>query len=293
MSVYTLIENSLTFAGKPLVPALNAIGDLVGYIAPNYWSFLNRGFGKYNADNFTDVIYKNFWLHSIYCTIFFSSLFLFIPKLITFYASKWHDSIDDKKKKELPAYIVCMFHHVVIVPWSIKSIYDDWYHRNNDIHLFHDYRTTETSVVPILIGYLMGDLFCSAIPTMQWEYIIHHIITLYLTIQGCFAIPPYTARFIAHLLICDSTQLTFNTAWLLRLTPYQNHPIVTILELSFLCFFILFRVINMPLCFLVQMQHGAAIGMGLARFTFLPLTLMQFFWMFKVVQGVQKKMKQK
>jgi len=79
---------------------------------------------------------------------------------------------------------------------------------------------------------------------------------------------------------------------LLRLTPYQNHPIVTILELSFLCFFILFRVINMPLCFLVQMQHGAAIGMGLARFTFLPLTLMQFFWMFKVVQGVQKKMKQ-
>ena len=222
---------------------------------------------------------------------------LFQP-VITKLAPKWYASLETKNARELPSYAVCMVHHLYIVPWAALSIWSDFWRQEEDWKA-HEYRLTECQVVPILVGYLVADLLCSALPHGQWEYVVHHTITLWLTSAGTFALPPYTARFIPHLLICDVTQLTYNTSWLLRLAPEPTsknqyvEKLIAICEISFLLFFLILRVINMPLCFLVQLKHGAAVGMGLARFTFIPLTIMQWFWAMKVVRKVQQKLKLK
>jgi len=65
------------------------------------------------------------------------------------------------------------------------------------------------------------------------------------------------------LLPCSSLTLSlphrYNTAWLLRLTPLVTGtgPVgafVQLLELAFVALFLLLRVCNMPLCFLVELQ---------------------------------------
>jgi len=47
--------------------------------------------------------------------------------------------------------------------------------------------------------------------------------------------------------------------------------------------------INMSSVFLVETLQGTARGMGLGRFTFLPLTVLQFYWMWRIVLVVKRK----
>jgi len=44
---------------------------------------------------------------------------------------------------------VCLFHHVLVVPWACLHIYQDVYRQD---YATHDYRSTEMETVPILVG---------------------------------------------------------------------------------------------------------------------------------------------
>ena len=249
------MEAAISALGSPLAPLGAAVSSLVQELAPAYWGFLTRGFGVESYAPFTEEVYPAFWLHCALSAVFFCSLFLFFPAAVRGLCPEWHARLAAHKRKELPSYVVCMVHHVVIVPWAVLSIWADW-QRGAVEAAAHDYRYTcvpshalpsyhlllayfshsrtvlqpsnpaapsvhatapscsppftfsETGVVPILVGYLVADLLCSALPQLQWEYLLHHGLSLWLTVRGCLALPPYTARFIPHLLLCDATQLT-------------------------------------------------------------------------------------
>ena len=99
-------------------------------------------------------------------------------------------------------------------------------------------------MVPILVGYLVADLLCTALPTLSVEYIVHHTVTLYLTFSGCYA-NTGTHRYIPHLLLSDFTQLAWNSAWILRLTPLKDYSFIYIFELAFI--FSFFFIITLML----------------------------------------------
>ncbi len=150
-------------------------------------------------------VYPNFWLYTYLNTAFFCSLFLLFPYVMNTFFKDWYNNLEKDKRKDLPAYVVCLFHHVVIVPWSFSRIFADVIRSGNSE--VYDYTTTELDVVPVLVGYLFADAVCSAIPQLQWEYIIHHAITLYLTFAGSFSGAQQLIRFIPHLLASDFTQV--------------------------------------------------------------------------------------
>ncbi len=68
-------------------------------------------------------------------------------------------------------------------------------------------------------------------------------------------------RFIPHLLICDTTNILFNTAWLLRLGNLRGTVVVSILEVLFAISFLLVRAIHMPTMFVaLGLLHGTSLG---------------------------------
>jgi len=95
-------------------------------------------------------------------------------------------------------------------------------------------------------------------------------------------------KFIPLLLLCDSTNIFFNCAWLMRLTKYRDSIIVKALEMSFLFAFILLRTIHMP-CLFLAIAITKAQYLGFAKHMLLPIVLVQWYWTYLVVVGSLKR----
>eukprot|EP01034_Spumella_vulgaris_P034368 gene34368-42384_t len=113
--------------------------------------------------------------------------------------------------------------------------------------------------------------------------------TIFLVLSTLFAQGSLN-RFIPHLLICDTTNIFFNTAWLMRTAGLKDHPVVTTLEVLFAVTFLFTRVINMPLVFFVISLNSTAGGLGLAQYTLLPISIMQWFWFSKIATTLVKRL---
>lgn len=93
-------------------------------------------------------------------TVFWSLIFCVLSALVTpiskLFAPKFYSSLKEKKKNELPSYVACLFHHFVVIPIGVYSIYQD-FQRSDVDHLQYDYGTKLFGLVPFTFGYLIGD----------------------------------------------------------------------------------------------------------------------------------------
>ena len=119
----------------------------------------------------------------------------------------------------------------------------------------------------------------------KFDYLLHHVCTLILVMFTIMAEDGSICKFIPLLLLCDTTNIFFNSAWLLRLIPnYRESFIVKILEILFLVAFIFLRTIHMP-CLFYAISVTKSQFLGFAQHMLLPIVLVQWYWTALVILG--------
>ena len=257
----------------------------------DYYRFITRDVSPNGTMGFDAI--PNFYYKTILWSLFFCALHLIIPFLVKNMHSSWYRNLNSKDRRELSSYLVCMIHHVAMVPPAWIHIYQDWLIPDEAAALL-DYGLIEAAVGPFSIGYLIGDTLCFALPEalgLRFEYLVHHLFTVYLIVSSVFG-PCQLCRFIPHLIICDTTNIFFNLAWLLRRSGWKGSTTVICLEVIFGWMFLVTRVINLPMVFFTVAMSDYGPAMGLSRFTFGPISLMQWFWFWKIIATMVKRVQQ-
>ena len=219
-------------------------------------------------------------------TCVFTMLYTVVPVIFKLSFTRWFYKLDKKKQEDFPAYAVCLIHHFLLVPRSWYHVIIDFTRGNNVIY---DYGANEAIVAPICVGYLLSDTICYAINEVmthnKYDYLIHHICTLVLVMFTLMAEDGSICKFIPLLLLCDTTNIFFNSAWLLRLIPnYRESFIVKILEILFLVAFIFLRTIHMP-CLFYAISVTKSQFLCFAQHMLLPIVLVQWYWTALVILG--------
>ena len=256
-----------------------------------YWNFISRELPSNPYPTAMEVI-PDFVRKTVLWSLFFSILHIAFPFIARTFFPKWFSNLSARDRKDIGSYVVCTVHHLAMVPLAWVHIYRDFLISAEAAPLVQ-YAVVEASVAPFVIGYLAGDTICYAIPEMfhlRFEFIVHHVLTLYLIVTSLTG-PGYFCRYIPHLIICDTTNIFFNFAWLLRRVGMKGSSLVTALEVTFACAFFCVRAVNLPLVFLQAMSHPTVSEWGLAQYTLLPIVLMQWYWFSRIVVGIAAKLR--
>ena len=247
-----------------------------------YWAFLNRPPSSSSTTTGIDVL-PNLTRDVVVLILIFSVIYVIINPIISNLLSTKYSALSERKKEELPSYILCLVHHFVAVPVAWLNIYAD-YNLTSEAAQSIDYAPITAVIAPWCIAYLMTDTIFYAIPEARlgkFEYIVHHFLTLFLVTSSLFG-PGSILRFIPHLLISDTTNIFFNVAWLIRLFGGQGSIFLTFLEISFAVSFFFIRGINMSSMFWAL--GSQATGLGLARYALAPIALLQWYWFYKIMR---------
>lgn len=255
-----------------------------------YWNFISRDLPSNPLPTALEVI-PDFYYKTVLWSLFFSILHIITPVILRNIFPAWFASLSSRDRRDVGSYVVCTIHHLAMVPTAWMHIYNDSL-LSPEMARSVEYAVVESSVAPFVIGYLMGDTVCYAVQEMidfRFEFMVHHVLTLAL-IYAALAGPGYFCRFIPHLIICDTTNIFFNFAWLLRRSGLKGSGVVTLLEVFFAFFFLLVRAINLPVVFLQAVFHPEVAQWGLARFTLAPIALMQWYWFSKILTSMVGKL---
>lgn len=230
------------------------------------------------------------FVHVVGWTTLFVVLMGLVPIVLKRFYAKWYNALNEKKKEELPAYLSSMLHHLTVVPMAWYFIYVDYQatDSNNSVALNEFLRFA----VPFCVGFILADTIYFAIPIAirgNFEYIIHHVLVVWM-IYVLFTGSGHFFRYFAHIIICDTTNAVFNTAWFLRLTGHKDSSVVAVLEILFAVLFFFLRVINLSVVFGIMFFHPEGVSFGLGKYTFPLISLLQFFWAFKIIQAMFKKL---
>lgn len=254
-----------------------------------YWSFIFRLVPPHHELRGIDVI-PHFEVKVVIWSVIFSLLHIVIPVISKWLYPKWYASLEERKRREFPAYLACLFHHFAMVPRGIAHVYQDYIRPESELATIQ-YASLEATIAPFCIGYLVGDTLFYALPQMfrkDFEMIIHHIMTLWIVCSAIWA-PGHFCRYIPHLMMCDLTNVFFNTAWILRAAGYQN-KFITTLELLFAFSFLFVRAINLPAVFLAIQLVPDADQLGWARLPMMPIGLMQWWWFAIIVNTTRQRL---
>jgi TLC domain len=256
-----------------------------------YIAFLNRPSSNGSITTGVDVL-PHLYQNTVLLTLFFSGIFLFTTQIVRNVWSSWYASLGKRKQHELPSYVLCLVHHFVAVPWAWYRVYCD-FHLSAEAAASINYAPITAIIAPWCIAYLITDTIFYAIPELlkgKLEYMIHHILVLFLVISSLYG-PGSLLRFIPHLLLSDTTNIFFNTAWLLRLSESTKESfLVKFCELLFAVAFLLVRVINMPCMFYALSTQRDAAGLGPARYVLAPIAAMQWYWFYKILSTIGQRM---
>lgn len=224
-------------------------------------------------------------------TVFFTGLMLLAPQMAKALAPRWYKQLDSRKKAEFPPYAVSMIHHVIVVPYG-------WYYFFQDIIIPNyangmvDYSHFLEFLTPILGAFVVADTLCYALPESvlhnHHEYLIHHVLAILLFVPFLYG-PGALVRYYPHLVICETTNLLFNIAWLLRLAGFRTSPAVTICEVLFAIVFFFTRFINLTIVFSKIFLSEEGVAMGPFRYLLPPILVLQWYWMGKIVQALLRK----
>lgn len=171
-----------------------------------------------------------------------------------------------------------LVHHAVAVPFSIYHIYMDVY-----VYDMVDYTQLYVIIIPFTLGYFISDLVIYTLPeAMQgrYTYFLHHVFALVLLV-GVFEADSVVVRFLPHMLLMELSTIFFTWAWFLRLWGYRASLIVKVLEMLFVVAFFLVRIVHVPVFLYCIRNHLQS--MGICRFFFGPVILMQVYWFGKIV----------
>lgn len=257
-----------------------------------YWTYLQRVPPDESLRGYQ-------YLPTLYQDIFtwmvvFSLGYIALPHVLKYVWPTWYDSLDKRKKREMPSYVICLFHHLRVVPIAYYHFYEDI--TFNEFQLKDvRYAKKGLALVAFTLAYFGADTLFYAIPDAlhgKYEYIIHHVLTIYLVMSSLYG-PGELCRIIPHLYMCETSNILFNFAWLLRLTGYRDSQLVAGIEMSFAAAFFLTRVINLPINSYFVLKYPNIVGLGLARHVLLPLSILQFFWFYKVVKGIFSRLKER
>lgn len=228
----------------------------------------------------------DFYKHSLIVCVFFSILNLLIPIVSKALYPKWYSSLTEKKKIEYPCYLGSMLHHAIVVPAAWLFVYYDvvLVYNNNSL----DYTNFLRVVAPIMSGFILCDTLFFALPLAlknDFEYAFHHAMGIYLIYLFLYG-PGNMTRFYPLLIICETTNVVFNSAWLLRLAGYRDTPLVIYLEMFFVLLFILIRTVNLTIAFIAIFNSEEAKAFGVGRVVFPMISLLQFFWLYKIFKSL-------
>jgi hypothetical protein len=262
----------------------------------SYLNFLLRPLPTHSVITGAETI-NNFSVEISFWTVFFTIAFFLIELIGRKVFSSWYNNLTPRKKNEFSAYLVVLIHHLVLVPRAWKMIYDDALRDENDLTIV-SYPVEGGKLAPFCLGYLLSDTLCYALPQLfsvgDSAYLIHHISVSWLVTASMFS-NGHLLRFIPHLLICDTTNIFFNIAWILRTMKNEtirNSFFVIFLELLFAFFFLFVRVINLPIAFYAIVKSNYGYELGIVRWTFVPIVLLQWFWFLKVINGMNSRLKE-
>jgi hypothetical protein len=246
-----------------------------------YWSFMNR---TPTSSSTTGIeVLPNLLRDTVFYSVLFSLVFSIITPIMSAVFSKSYVSLPERKKQEVPSYIVCLLHHFVAVPFAWQRVYSDFNLLNEAVQTI-DYAVLNAVIAPWCIAYLITDSLFFAIPEAthgKFSYIIHHFLVITLVISSLYG-PGSILRYIPHLLISDTTNIFFNTAWLLRLTGRKDSLTVTFLEICFTISFFFVRTMHMPILFWVISSQSEILGF--MKFCFVPIVLLQWYWFYKIAR---------
>ena len=288
LAVERAIDSILSTIGAYLFPLFVPLPGIISKVFPAYWNFVSRPMPLTTTTGFDALGYEYFFYLSCKWTVVFCGLHLFVNALCRQkrFAS-WWQGLSAEHRRDFSTYTVVMVHHVYVVPRSWWRMYSDYQVRPEDFATM-DYGPLDSIVSPILTGYLIADTIFYALPQKSIQYLIHHTVTMAIVLGGNSG-NNYLTRFIPHLLVSDTTQLLYNTSWILKRFGWKdNSPICLTLEILFAVMFPIVRVFIMPVAFLrvgiaetlgnPNEQTLAKEGMRLGRFSFLPLFIMQLYW---------------
>lgn len=228
-------------------------------------------------------VLPNLLRDTVFYSVLFSFIFLLVTPFLSVVFSKTYSTLPERKKQEIPSYVVCLIHHFVAVPFAWQRVYNDFILSSESAQIV-DYALVNAVVAPWCIAYLVVDSLFFAIPEAtkgKFSYIIHHFLVISLVVSSLYW-PGSTLRFIPHLLLSDTTNIFFNTAWLLRLTGRKDSFIVTSLEICFTISFFFLRTIHMPVLFWIVSSQSEKLGF--MKYCFVPIVLLQWYWFYKIAR---------
>jgi hypothetical protein len=250
----------------------------------SYWAFLNRPSSPSSTTRGIEAL-PNLFRDTVFLVIIFSITFSLITPIVSRISSEKYLALTKRKKHELPSYVLCLIHHIVAVPFAWSSLYVD-FNLSSEAAQNIDYAPITAVIAPWCIAYLISDTLLFALPEAfegKFDYVTHHFLTLFLVLSSLVG-PGSILRFIPLFLISDTTNLYFNTAWLMRLFGWKDSTAVMILEICFSVSFLFVRVINMPMVFWAVGSQPQIQELGFARFALAPIALLQWYWFYLIVK---------
>lgn len=233
----------------------------------------------------------NYVMYYIFSSLFFSSVFVFTPWIMKTFFKKFYKSLSDQKKKDFPSYIASYCHHLILGPLGFYLMYKDFMLPPSEYATF-DHAAQNCYFIPISFGYMVADtIFFTFGEVMQgkYEYLIHHTMSLIL-VSSIMQCPSPLARYITHVGICESSQIVFNTVWMLKLGK-EPSPLVPYFEILFAVVYFFVRVVNLPLMTLAVTYQRSEFYSNVVTFILWPIVLMQFYWFYKIIKSVLRRMK--
>lgn len=250
----------------------------------DYINFVFRDVPPHDMLRGIEVL-PNFVRDSIFWTVVFTALQLASTWGAKTLFPQWYANLTTRKKIEFPAYFSCLVFHFTIVPYALNNIMIDFLRDPAELMTIQ-YALIEAPIVPYTIGYLAGDTICYVIPMLfqkNFEMFFHHVFGLCICV-GAILAPGHYCRYYSHVLLCEVTNICFNLAWLMRLGPLKEHPMVTVFEVLFIITFFFTRIINFPLIVLAASLKGDAAEFRITLILLTFIVLMQFYWFRIIIQ---------
>lgn len=259
----------------------------------SYYSFMMR---DQRGDQVTTILdiypLETAMPHVLIWSLIFIALSSAGDLLVPLLCPLYYQRLEDKKRKEMSSYITSTIHHVYVVGYGAWTIYMDMQRPPSDYD--YDYKLNMMQFIPVVSGYLFSDIVYCAIPDFlngKMDTIGHHILGVAICFSA-FLLNSSIARFIPHLLICESSSLVFNLAWIFKSMGQKDTSIVITLEYLFAVLFTLLRVIHMPAVIASCWMFAQSVEVKWVLMVLLvPIYLLQVYWFFAILRALKKKEK--
>lgn len=226
-------------------------------------------------------------LHTVLLTALCAVLHLVADRLLPSLLPP--QDLDRKTRGVMAGYAVALLHHLVVTPLALFALYS---FSSSGFTAF-PYELL-MAAPPFTLAYLFTDLAFYAIPMRDREFLLHHGITLAITVV--FLLSPVTLlRWTASLFVCELSSICFAVSYFCtKIAVWQNTPVHAGVEGAFFLLFLVTRVVNLPAAAygLLVLNPAEAAYLGRAgAASLLGLCAMQFWWFYRILLKLAAKLK--